>query len=125
MRKLADAAEAASVLTATGSVLVDSYDSSSASVPLFAAVSPKRDSGPCPASEHRSSAVARSVFKCFLPHNSGSTARRHTRSVACGFLDCQDGLQAHVLAASAVQGRDNALTSVQYCTSSACLEQRR
>ena len=47
MRKLADAAEAASVLTATGRVLVDSYDSSNAIVPLLAAVSPNRDSGPC------------------------------------------------------------------------------
>ena len=47
MRKLADAAEAASVFTATGRVLVDPNESSSARVPLLAAVSPKRDSGPC------------------------------------------------------------------------------
>jgi hypothetical protein len=47
MRKPAEAVEAASVFTATGSVAVDSYESSTASVPLFAAVSPKRESGPC------------------------------------------------------------------------------
>ena len=64
MRKPAEAADAANVFTATGSVLVESYESSSANVPLLAAVSPKRDSGPCAACQRPS--VGLSLAYCML-----------------------------------------------------------
>ena len=65
-RQPAPAVDANAVATGTGTP--GAVMANSASTPVLAAVSPKRDSGACAAQSPLSAACAYAKFKCVLPH---------------------------------------------------------